>query len=715
MKVRAVMITALLILGGSVGIAYGVSRTVGHKAQPVEVVPVSSVNSSGFYSNSSPISGVIVSRDTQSVELDSEHDLKAVYVKMGERVKKGDKLLEYDMESDELKAEMEDLTRQGMELHVDQLKKDLASLKAGKVPAQSEEDALDSTSQDGSDEDTDSSDSEGDSSDSADEGYADLTQSADTLVEDDTSASSEASSAADTAGSDPAANEPDGALDGSSTSSADNTGVINTTSDNENLIDDEQVAPVSDDTLKMINSFLNAVNAITSSANGGWDNLLDPTVAASITEQMGVFRNNLSESTTSQITDLFHETRVVTAYTVSSDVRAQTGDATAAVLQQAYDRLTAYQFIYIMKSMNPNGTSSASWDSTYAKSNESLIRTMADAFYDLTPSVYTVGPDGSTWSFTSEYQSLGDAVFEGEAMVPFLQNVIANLQSDVILDRNQDVESTEGLSIDSYKPSSGDDSGGDGETVTAEELKSMIEDTEQNIKEYELQIRESKLEQKEYDRTLAQKIQYAAMDGIVKSAGTVDEEPADGPFILITGKAGLYVKGALSEMSLDTLKIGDTITGTSYDTGSSFLAEITEISPYPSDGNTDMYYGTDNGNTNSSQYPFYAYIEQAEGLTVDSSVDLTLNSSGTGTGGLSLEGYFVRSDRTGRSYCFVRGKDNKLEKRYVQIGGNNYGAIVIQSGLRADDLIAFPYGEDVFEGAQTKKVETLSAVNGDSY
>ena len=125
---------------------------------------------------------------------------------------------------------------------------------------------------------------------------------------------------------------------------------------------------------------------------------------------------------------------------------------------------------------------------------------------------------------------------------------------------------------------------------------------------------------------------------------------------------------------------------------------------------------------NSSYYPFLAYIEDAEGLEVDSYVDLSLSENGfTDSGdpemsnGLCLEEFFIRKDNSGRSYCYVLGKDGLLEKRYLEIGANIWGYITIKSGLTPDDYIAFPYGKGVEEGAQTVKVESLSAVDGEEF
>ena len=52
---------------------------------------------------------------------------------------------------------------------------------------------------------------------------------------------------------------------------------------------------------------------------------------------------------------------------------------------------------------------------------------------------------------------------------------------------------------------------------------------------------------------------------------------------------------------------------------------------------------------------------------------------------------------------YVAGEDGKLHKREVTVGGylwDNYAEIV--SGITAEDRIAFPYGDNVRDGAEIK-------------
>jgi len=59
----------------------------------------------------------------------------------------------------------------------------------------------------------------------------------------------------------------------------------------------------------------------------------------------------------------------------------------------------------------------------------------------------------------------------------------------------------------------------------------------------------------------------------------------------------------------------------------------------------------------------------------------------------------------------VEGSSGKLEKRYLEVGANEWGTVQIKSGLSREDYIAFPYGKGVVEGARTTRVDALKAMD----
>ena len=728
MKIKGILITTAIIGGSAAAVVYGVRSTVTKKPKPVEVVAVTSVNNSyGGFSDGDSIIGTIISKDTQQVLLDGEHELKTVYVKEGDQVKKGDKLLEYDMEADELKAEMEDLTRRGLELSLETLMKDLATLRSGRMPVGASDD---DDSSFGFDPDEGSS-----KDDDADYEDADATGSADALPEDTLSEGGlpEGSLLADELLEDTLpVGEISNAADAMIDDETEQEEVIIEPEDGEynyvieDLDDPDSDMPVGDGSgdgiipgyeqellasvIGTVNDFLNGVNDVTEVANS------DDTFKTLLGQQekiaslLALFREQLGDYVEHREISLLGESIMVKTWYVSDAVRAQVGDATSSVLKTAYERLCAFQFINAMNNLNPSGSASSSYTEADAKAAENAIRAAVEAYHELPVEVF------SNNKFTTAYDALNRIErFSGDNLVSFLDNMIQLLSGTAVLETTAipDIPTFEGAEqgagLDDL-----DDGGAEEPEYTAEDIANAIKEQEKNIKECELQIREAELEIKDYQRVLDGRVVYATMDGMVKSAGTVDHQPTDGPFILITGKAGLYVRGTINELSLETVHVGDMISGTSYETGGTFTAEITEISEFPNDNSND-YYGYGDENSNASYYPFLAYIENAEGLEVDAYVELTLNSSGGSGGKLMLDEFYVRTDGNGRSYCFVEGDDGLLEKRYLNVGSKSWGTLTIDSGLSREDFIAFPYGDGVMEGAQTVEVQSLSAVNGDDY
>lgn len=252
----------------------------------------------------------------------------------------------------------------------------------------------------------------------------------------------------------------------------------------------------------------------------------------------------------------------------------------------------------------------------------------------------------------------------------------------------------------------GGDIGGDG--YTPEQIKELIEDKEQDIKECDLEIREAKLKLSQQQRVVDGKTVTATMDGTVVSLGSAsgNGDSDDSYFLKIVNETGLFAKGSMNELSLQQIHVGDTISGQT-DSGMSFTAVIKEISQYPdSDGASYM---SDSQNSNASYYPFYALIEDTEDIAEGDSATLQL-SGGTinDPDAIYLEDFFIRTEKDGRNYVYMKGEDGTLTKQYVTTGKKlAYGGTEITSGLTKSDRIAFPYGDDVKEGAPTEDVDQL--------
>ncbi len=110
------------------GAGFGIYKLVQNSADPVEVMPVSNL-STGWFGESMPTYGVITSNATQDVFLDSDELVDKVFVKEGDKVKIGDKLLAYDTTLLELDLESEKLDAQAIDLQIKAAEQELERLK----------------------------------------------------------------------------------------------------------------------------------------------------------------------------------------------------------------------------------------------------------------------------------------------------------------------------------------------------------------------------------------------------------------------------------------------------------------------------------------------------------------------------------------------------------------------------------------------------------
>lgn len=237
------------------------------------------------------------------------------------------------------------------------------------------------------------------------------------------------------------------------------------------------------------------------------------------------------------------------------------------------------------------------------------------------------------------------------------------------------------------------------EGYTAEELAKAIQQQEQELKRLDLDRRKAELALQELEAQLADGTVYAKVDGTVKTVGDPENPPMDGsPFLEVSGSEGLYVKGAISELQLDDIAVGQAVMADSWETGEMYFGEIASIDNYPSE---DLYYYGEQ-NPNSSLYGYTAYIDDPSGLMVGEYLELTIESTDADNdnGAIYIEQCYVRNEE-GRSYVY-KDVNGRLQKQYVTTGKMLWGsAIEITSGLTEEDYIAFPYGKTAQEGVKT--------------
>ncbi len=244
---------------------------------------------------------------------------------------------------------------------------------------------------------------------------------------------------------------------------------------------------------------------------------------------------------------------------------------------------------------------------------------------------------------------------------------------------------------------------GDGD-YTVSELKQAIAEKEKEIKGLELDIRDAEVSVSQAQRKLDEATVKATINGVVKTVGDPKVGQVDGEaFLTVTSNKGMYVKGRISEMDLGNVVVGSTITGTAQESGTPITAEITEISKYPSNSDSN-YYGGDS-NPNASSYPFTAYIEDSDDLINHEYVDIQIEGNGGNGSSVYLPKALIRMEN-GQSYVYIEGKNKKLKKQYVRTGQTLYSTYIeVKEGVSETDWIAFPYGKAVKEGAPVKELE----------
>ena len=220
------------------------------------------------------------------------------------------------------------------------------------------------------------------------------------------------------------------------------------------------------------------------------------------------------------------------------------------------------------------------------------------------------------------------------------------------------------------------------------------------IASLKLDIQESDIKISQLEKKANKKLISSKLDGTVTYVGDTSGETTDGnALIKVKSSDGFYVIGSISELMLDEITEGTVLNCTSYTSGS-FEAEVMEVSEYPVTSNS--YYG--DSNPNVSYYAFTAVVtDKSLQLEDQDYVTITYETSSS-EGSMVIQKAFVRSEN-GKSYVY-KDENGVLKKQELTVGStvDNGYSVIVKGGITSDDLIAFPYGKDVKEGAKTKEV-----------
>ncbi len=245
-----------------------------------------------------------------------------------------------------------------------------------------------------------------------------------------------------------------------------------------------------------------------------------------------------------------------------------------------------------------------------------------------------------------------------------------------------------------------------GPIYTASEITRMTFEKEKEISDLLMNIKVAQSEYKKLKSELENTNVSAKLDGVVKTVLDPESDEAKvKPVIVVSSGGGYYIQGRVSELLLDTIKIGQKVNVQTFETGSFAEGVIEKISDSPL---SDRYYnGMDNPNV--SYYPYTVRVDDSANLKEGEYASLSLVNeqieNQQNSESFYMPSAFVISEN-GKNHVYMRNSENRLEKREVIVGKMMHGLLEIRSGITMEDRVAFPYGKEVKEGNLTKEAST---------
>ena len=702
MKVLKRVIVGVLIVALAAG---GIYTGLMHvKESKVTEVPVTSVSNllTDWYSETT-LDGTITTNVSQNINMDKDMIIEKIYVSQGDEVKKGDNLISFDMTLVEMELSIAKLKLQKQEQDLTKAQNRLTSLQNG-GPIEENTDSTDDTLDSVGGDTGNSNDSDMTSTDPSSDGSGDddmqsttgsiaasdgsylaavsrpLLLSAFTDVPDVETESGEESSeetgAEDTQEAEISDENTDNSLEedtGNEEIDPDTDGDENTDSVNDDLI----MEPSYQDP---------DANEITDGQTSDWDSGKDDTPKVSGTptptpklDDDELTDPNITEQEIPGITDGNPEFYQKLDYTAQPFTGTGTKDDPYVFLVSSAKGKVAIMgsFFNRMAGYSEDGTkvvqNGGSWFQLEFHEND----TISD-FQD------------------RKLSCTGYYLIDGS----LLENpVYMYAETDFTLDEASKYEDD---SDDEIPDDSGD--GDDSTDNPAMSREDAIKIQKNKIASLKLDIEESNLNITKLENKVRNKLVTSKLDGTVAYIGDeVTGSYSGDAFLKIKSKDGFFVTGTVSELMREQMKEGTALQCTSYDSGS-FEAKVLNVSDYPVDSSNNFYYGGDS-NPNVSYYTFNAEItDQSLQFTDQDYVTISLKSNKLAKGSLVVMKAFIRTEN-GTSYVYKDVKGT-LKKQQITVGSivnSGYYAIVT-SGLKSDDLLAFPYGDTVQEGAKTKEV-----------
>ena len=233
----------------------------------------------------------------------------------------------------------------------------------------------------------------------------------------------------------------------------------------------------------------------------------------------------------------------------------------------------------------------------------------------------------------------------------------------------------------------------------------QIQTNQIDLKEAELKLKSKQSEVQKSEHLLSNAVVKSPVDGrvtAISEEGT-DEYGKPKAYITIQQTGSYRVKGTLNELQRGAVMEGSRIRMESRRNPEEFWMGTVTLVDYenPVQNNNNGYYisGDSDEMSASSRYPFYADIDNMEGLLLGQHVYVQLEQ-GEQPQGLFISPEFIVYREDGAA-CVWAEERGRLTQRTVELGAFNdrTGTQQILSGLTEDDYIAFPDPGVCAEGA----------------
>lgn len=323
-----------------------------------------------------------------------------------------------------------------------------------------------------------------------------------------------------------------------------------------------------------------------------------------------------------------------------------------------------------------------------------------------------VKPLGETEEVTvSENSEDGDAYFaswvmhiqqvNGSYRYRILSINVGGLERDVA-DSLPEVENPTEPGDEPGDEPGGEPGGGftDGTVYTRAQLAQLITQASEEVKTLERDLKKLRIEYRKQQIEADADTVYAKVDGVVTTLRNPDKAGTEKAFIKVSGDgAGYKISGTVSELELDRAAPGASVTVNNEEIGESYQGTVEKVLKYPTESSGWDY----SSNSNVSYYPFTVKVDDSAEFSLDDYITISFDKTESDAASVYLMKCFIRSE-DGRSYIYVAGEDGKLEKRYVSTGKDVWGNYTeIKNGLSEGEMVAFPYGQHVREGAPTQE------------